>query len=97
MFRGVSVAGENLERRGKHLKAREKKESIGRFCQRTRSINPDTIRLSSILLFQSEKKISILKKNSKMATRIDCTPVQIPACIQVKKSIETGSDDDSSV
>lgn len=32
-----------------------------------------------------------------MATRIDCTPVQIPACIQVKKSIKTGSDDDSSV
>lgn len=96
MFQGVSVAGKILERRGKHLKAREK-ESIGRFCLRTRSINPDTIRLSSILLFQSEKKISILKKNSKMATWIDCTPVQIRACIQVKKSIVTGSDDDSSV
>lgn len=33
-----------------------------------------------------------------MATWIDCTPVQIRACIQVKKkSIVTGSDDDSSV
>lgn len=31
VFQGVSVAGKNLERRGKHLKAREK-ESIGRFC-----------------------------------------------------------------
>lgn len=97
VFQGVSVAGKILERRGKHLKAREKR--INRAILLEDAIDKSWYNPIEFYPFISiREKNQHPEKNFKMATWIDCTPVQIRACIQVKKkSIVTGSDDDSSV
>lgn len=84
VFQGVSVAGKILERRGKHLKAREKR--INRAILLEDAIDKSWYNPIEFYPFISiREKNQHPEKNSKMATWIDCTPVQIRACIQVKK------------
>lgn len=97
VFQGVSVAGKNLERRGKHLKAREKRINRAILLE-------DAIDKSWYNPIEFYPFISIREKNQHPEKKfqngdLDRLHTCTNPCLYTgkKKSIVTGSDDDSSV